>query len=691
MRKIGYALWLSILASCNTKQERTVHIPLPVLRHSELPTIHTASPADINALSREANKWIPVNVDSAIILYQEALRMSRHIPYPQGVASACNNLGICFQQKEDFERANQYLKEGIAYLKGAITSLQSKSSELPELYNYLLSFYMATYQPEAIIKTCHMARSLFTNRSDSLQRALYISMYDALGWAYWQLNQYDSATAVYLLLVDKNQPVNNDNYSSLTTSYIALGSVSAKILDTTKALHYFNQAAQLAKTYRDSTLYTNALSNIATLFFEQKHYRKARYYARQVMDMARHLPTKSKIDYLFQGAYTMAVSLMDEDKPEEAMPYSKMALENAKENPAVPRKISAFYILGANYARCKDYPKAEQYLYSGLLLAKANNRTDDISSLCGQLGIVAARMGDYPKAYHYKSSYIVFRDSLRGKENAGRIAAINAKYHLAQKDKELAEKELLIERQKRKQYLWAGTALFSIMILAGLLWRKQHKTALKELKATLAGEEKERSRMARELHDGIVSRLSIIKTNFSALPQYHQEDSETAAFHETIQQLDMSIAELRTTAHNLLPQILVDEGLVATIDQYCKKIGKQGRINITCVALGRLPPLSHEFQLNVYRIVQELLQNVIKHSGATQVLVQLTIRKDELELTVDDNGSGMPAGYLSAYSPGIGLQNIQNRIRLLNGKMEIEQDKGTSVYLRFDLRKFRVR
>ncbi len=692
MGKSWYILGLCVLISCQSKQEVKISMPLPAKKNTESPVIQTATVEEVKALFDTAQKQAALHPDSAIALYREALSMSKHIPYPKGVASAYNNLGICFQQKEDFETANRYFNDGISYLRRVVASplLAGKNAELQDLYNCLLHFYKSTYQPDEIIRTFNVARPLFNNLSDSLQKDLYTRMNYALGWAYWELDRYDSATTIYLSLIDQYRPVNRNNYAFLVTSYVALGGISAKIQDRTKAIHYFNQAAQLAQIYNDSALYTGVIHNTATLFYEQKQYKKAKYYALKVLDQAQYLSPKFRIDYQFYGAYTMAVILMEEGKPAEAMPYSKMALEKANENPLIAQKISAFYILGSNYAKCKDYKKAEEYLYSGLRLAKANNFMDDMASISGQLGIVYARMGDYPKAYQYKSSYITIRDSLRGKENTGRIAAVNAKYHLAQKDRELVEKQLQMERQRKKQYLWGGAALFSIMILTGLLWRKQHKAAMNELRATLAGEEKERARMAMELHDGIVSRLSMIKINFSALPQYYEDNKESAAFQDTIRQLDMSIDELRSTAHNLLPQMLVQEGLIATIDNYCKKISKTAEPDITFLSVGMLPTLTHEFQLNIYRIIQELLQNIVKHAGATQALVQLTIREDELEVTVDDNGIGANMPDYADHKQGIGLNNLQSRVKVLNGKMKIEQDKGTSVYLVFDLKKFKT-
>jgi signal transduction histidine kinase len=273
-----------------------------------------------------------------------------------------------------------------------------------------------------------------------------------------------------------------------------------------------------------------------------------------------------------------------------------------------------------------------------------------------------------------------------GHESAGRIAEVETRYQVAQKDNELARKDkallktqLEIASQQKRQYLWVGGTSLCILILLGLLRQKRYKTKLNRLKDTIAGEEKERRRMAQELHDGIVSRLSIIKMNFSALPQQYQYLNDTTHFQEVVEQLEQSITELRTTSHNLLPEILKKAGLCESIRIYCDKIGKVALLDIEFQTLGELPPLSDDFQLNIYRIIQELVNNIIKHSNASHALIQFQVRDEWLNITIDDNGTGMPEA--ASATGGIGLQNLHDRIGLLHGTMETERGKGTSVYL----------
>src|SRR5690606_11131529 len=226
---------------------------------------------------------------------------------------------------------------------------------------------------------------------------------------------------------------------------------------------------------------------------------------------------------------------------------------------------------------------------------------------------------------------------------------------LAQKDKALLENQLRISSQEKKLYIWIGVSLIGMLILLGFLYQKRQKAAMNRLKATIAGEEKERSRLARELHDGIVSRLSIIKMNFSALPQQFRDLHEATAFHEVVGQLEQSIAELRTTSHNLLPDMLLRAGLVASLETYFSQIKKISLLDIHFQLIGDLPGLSDEFQLNMYRIIQDLINNLLKHTDAKNALIQFHVHNDWLTVTIDNDGSPLRNNNISDIQPGSGI------------------------------------
>src|SRR5690606_1066941 len=153
-------------------------------------------------------------------------------------------------------------------------------------------------------------------------------------------------------------------------------------------------------------------------------------------------------------------------------------------------------------------------------------------------------------AYQYQVAYSYHKDTLFNENISETVNKLEVQYQTSEKDKELAQKQLLIARQQHKiqqQYLWIGGAVIGMLILLGIFYRRRHKATVAELKANLAGEEKERLRMAAELHDGIVSKLSSVKMHFDALaPAYAYTPEENSGFKDAVQLLAQSIAELRT-------------------------------------------------------------------------------------------------------------------------------------------------
>src|SRR5690606_13205104 len=224
-----------------------------------------------------------------------------------------------------------------------------------------------------------------------------------------------------------------------------------------------------------------------------------------------------------------------------------------------------------------------------------------------QLSEAYAAAGKYQNAFEHKSRYGQLKDSLRGAEVAGRIAEVNTKYDLAEKDRLLVQNQLQLANHQLKiknQYLLVGIILaatfFAVLIFTFILRKRKHRAEIDRLRSHIAGEEQEKNRMARELHDGIVSWLSIIKTNLSNLPEPVLE-SEMEQRLNVINQLDQGIDELRTTSHNLLPEILTQAGLLGALRHFCHKINQTKSLDITFQHFGALPSLTDDSQLKIGR------------------------------------------------------------------------------------------
>jgi two-component system, NarL family, sensor kinase len=215
--------------------------------------------------------------------------------------------------------------------------------------------------------------------------------------------------------------------------------------------------------------------------------------------------------------------------------------------------------------------------------------------------------------------------------------------------------------------------------------------AEKQLAATeavLKGEEQERTRLAKDLHDGLGGMLSGIKYSFQTMkgnlvmtPENHQ------AFERSMDMLDSSIKEMRRVAHNMMPEALVKFGLDTALKDFCNDINQSGALQVNYQSIGmENQSIEQTSAIAIYRIVQELINNTMKHAAAKTAIVQVSKTNGEISITVEDDGKGFNPLILQS-AKGIGWSNIQSRIEYLKGKLDIQSDpgRGTSVHIELNI------
>lgn len=202
------------------------------------------------------------------------------------------------------------------------------------------------------------------------------------------------------------------------------------------------------------------------------------------------------------------------------------------------------------------------------------------------------------------------------------------------------------------------------------------------MEALQEGEEKERSRIARDLHDEISGMIAAAKMHFSSLTVQAPAIAIAGGYLQGMQLLENAALQVRRTSHNLMPEILLENGLTEALQRYCSNVSSN-TLKIAFVSIGEVVRQSPKFELSLYRIAQELISNVLKHSGAGEALVQLSQYQAILSLTIEDNGRGF---FPDDKMNGTGLQSIKNRVEAMNGFLEIHSEigQGTHVYMEFE-------
>ncbi|MGB5006150.1 MAG: ATP-binding protein [Ferruginibacter sp.] len=332
--------------------------------------------------------------------------------------------------------------------------------------------------------------------------------------------------------------------------------------------------------------------------------------------------------------------------------------------------------------------EAEQYFNRCLLYSAKSKNAYTSLYFTGNLADLQAYKGEYKNAYNSLQAKFKYNDSLFSQKNKNAIAKLES-------EKELQQLTAINKQKSILNRILIGSA--ASLLLIGILGyrnfktkQKLHKTQIIQLEkdkqllaidAMLKGQEEERSRLAKDLHDGLGGMLSGVKLSFVNMKENLIMDSESvSSFEKSILQLDNTIAELRKVAHNLMPEALVKFGLKNAVLDFCNSMQLSSKTKIIFEQLGTERLLSSTADLYIYRIVQELINNAIKHANADQILVQLTKTNDKVLLTVEDDGKGFNTELIRS-AKGIGLKNIQQRVDYLKGKIDIasQAEEGTSV------------
>jgi signal transduction histidine kinase len=203
--------------------------------------------------------------------------------------------------------------------------------------------------------------------------------------------------------------------------------------------------------------------------------------------------------------------------------------------------------------------------------------------------------------------------------------------------------------------------------------------------AMLKAQEEERSRMAKDLHDGLGGLLSGVKFSLVNMKDHMLiNKADSAVFDRSLDMLDTSIRELRRVAHNMMPEALVKFGLDEALKDYCNAINTANLMRLQYQSFGLEERMDQSVEIIVYRVIQELLNNALKHASATEALVQVMRRENRLSITVEDNGKGFDMRCLE-YNKGAGWTNIYNRVNYLKGKIDLSAQPGKGVSVNIEL------
>jgi len=635
-------------------QENSIFFAIP-------PGITKTNPdsAYISRLIRRGGEVKGTDFDSAMALYRQALSISRDAGYAQGIARSLLYMGVSLLNvRKQYKESKALYLEAIPY---CYLAAKEDPSLLPFAYECLAIAYS------------------------------YESYYDSAFHLYYkalsEINKSGKVDSVRLLSV----------YANLGATFVATGQDG-------QALFYLRKATWLAEQRNDSVHLAQSYFNMANLYSDiskdsavSVSLDSARYYWDAAILRYKWLSDTGEIQrvYTFIGA-----SYLIRKKREEGLKYFRAAM--AADPAGAATNLHLQQALGGVYHEAGNYQKAIPYFKQVLALCRRYGMRQPMLHAYWSLADSYDKTGNGHLAFIYQREYSFLTDSLMNEHMVKSINSMEVKYRTREKDKMLVQQDLLLhykESKLREKNLWIGGIALSgflfILLLANVFRHRQRSQKEKmvimerdreveRLHAIMEAEEQERNRIARDLHDGVGVLLSAAMMNYTVLGKKSNPLPPLAedAYREGLEILQEMQKEIRVIAHNLVPDVAARQSLAEAVQTLVKRIGQSRDIKIGLRMYGRVATLEPERSLSVYRMLEELIQNVIKHADATELQIQLLFHEEQLHIVVEDNGNGFDTEQASG---GMGLQNLYSRAEKLNGHLSILSGKGSGTTVAFEV------
>lgn len=486
----------------------------------------------------------------------------------------------------------------------------------------------------------------------------------------------------------------------LASTYNNIGLVYIRVEDYSKALTFFNRALPIYESISDTLGMGALLHNLADTYFRTGRLLEA------VNTLIESIEIKKEINDL-RGlciAYNkLGVIKIETDSLDSALGWLGKAIALAKEIDNKDAIISSYHQKQKIFALQGNYKKAINYNRMALDMALETGARRREADSYTHFASLYRQINDFRNAYLYLQRSLELRESLSSQQHLGEVYDLLLGFEMQKKSDEIAlltqqqkvqmleieNQELLLAKRNQQIFIVFGILCLLIMFVLFIYFRHLKYKHVQELKSEVAllnykeqqtkkvldAESKERKRIGEELHDGLGQLLSLLKMNIT--DQIEHIRPEQTDHYKKLQSLhvltDNAIDELRNASHNLSPVLLQTKGLSVSINDLVNRLRKSNKHEIELDINGLDVPMDSVIEHSVYRIIQELINNIIRHAEAKRISLQLVKNSEELSLFVEDDGKGFDTRNIQA---GMGLNNLMTRVDNLGGTMDIDSMPG---------------
>jgi len=652
-----------------------------------------------NEIYRLESKKLPP--DTLRYYLNKALRLAKKYSNEYQTALTYRNTGMNYVHMEKYQKSLENYAQSQKIFKKI-----KRFDKLISIYFETGDVYWRMRNTEKNIfyyeKALYLIDSLI-KQDNSNSSKLYkkqLTGLHVLSLMYTKLAKYNKVAELHLKALEISE---KNNYTKgIISANTDLGALYRKLNDFDKAQYYLEKALKLELKNQppDSTSLASIYLKLGLNYRGQKDYKNALKFINKTLTYEKTPVTKNDFYNSMLIFNSLALTYMDKKEYSLALINYLKALDFAKKSSS-PYLISAAIInVGSVYELQKQYKKAIKQYEKGLEIAEKNNFLKWQMEAYIGLKNCYKHLGSFKEALYYLQDYIVINDSLKIEESKQKLAELETKYETEKKQKqiELLNKENEINELKlnRNKNILIITFIILFLLLSTTFvyfrYLKQ-KTKTKELlfekqllSTVISTEDKERKRFASDLHDGLGPLLSSIKLYLSGLKDIDEEERNKMIDY-SIELIDESIKSVRTISNNILPVELSNKGLVTSIQRFCDKIqhSKQIEINIKDdTGEKRLDPST---ELILYRVIQELINNSIKHAEAKNIDINFHFDNKKFILKFQDNGKGFDIEKQKSESKGLGLKNIFDKVFSLQGEIKFNSKigEGTTVVISLDI------
>jgi len=575
----------------------------------------------------------------------------------------------------------------IPFYKKMVASARQKKECIPCAEIELARGYFFENEFDKSIKVLNSFFKEVIPLDEKLKTELELDAYNILALDYGSKNDYQAALHYFLECGKRIDKLGKKEQSALLK--VNMGRIYSDMGNYEKSIEMRKEALYELKKLNISRQTAIIASGIAAAYNNNNQMDSAIIWSKYALTLAKE---QQDIKSEISGYYVLAASL-EKTKPDSAMLFAEKAIHLSKKNNSKFSLSEALGVKGNLLTAQKKYNEAEKVYLEAIALERKNGIRNNLLLFYEKLGKTAYLNKNYPLSAEYLFKAKNLDDSIISKENRELVHEFNTKYETEKKEKQIAEQQLKIQKQQSNLlYAILGGALF-VSILGGIFIynRKAQKLKLKQvqqekenaiLNSFILGEERERNRISHELHDGVAAMIGAAKMSLEAIPHLPQE-KQMEQLSKVQDILANSHADIRHIAHNLLPSVLEKEGLVKATEQFATEINNMNLLHIQVMDLeSNAKILSEQLQLLIFRVIQELVNNIIKHSQAKNATIIFSQNNKGLSIEITDDGIGYDG---TANKENQGLYSVSQRLKSIGGNFKISRNSTGGTQAKVEL------